>query len=151
MLIYDDDFEWQGFGGQLKLGSGKCRLRIYDLSDEHSGRLAHLKPVIVIARDHPDSPMSVRSCSSHIATLVSSNFNIPSKRMQFVEYAEAKTYGPDDQKVIPEKFMAIDFTWNDNKAMHARIGPVGAPLLDRLKELLAGRWESDDNSIGAIS
>jgi len=144
LLIYEDDFEWQGFGGQLKLGSGKCRLNIYDLSAEQAGYLAHLKPVIVIARDHPDSKMSVRSCSSHIATMVSSTFEISPNRMQFVEYAEEKRYGPDDQKVIPEKFVAVDFTWKDNKAMHARLGPVGPPLVDRLKELLAGKLDDND-------
>ncbi len=146
MLIYDDDFEWQGFGGQLKLGSGKCRLSIYDLSAEKLGRLALLKPVIVIARDHVDSKMSVRSCSSHIATMVSNTFEIPPNRMQFVEYAEKKTYGPDDQKVIPEKFVAVDFTWKDNKAMHARLGPVGPPLLDRIKELLADKLDREEKS-----
>lgn len=139
MLIYNDDFEWQGFGGQLKLGSGKCRLSIFDLSAEPAGRLAHLKPVIVIASDHPDSNMSVRSCSSHIATIVSSTFEIAPNRMQFVEYAEEKTYGPNDQKVIPEKFVAVDFTWKDNKAMHARLSSLGPPLLDRLKNLMANK------------
>ncbi len=145
MLIYEDVFEWQGFGGQLKLGSGKCRLSIFDLSSEQAGRLAHLKPVIVIASDHPDSLMSVRSCSSHIATMVSSTFEIPPNRMQFVEYAEEKTYGPDDQKVIPEKFVAVDFTWKDNKAMHARLYSPSPPLLDRLKELLAGKVDGDED------
>ena len=139
MLLYDDDFEWQGFGGQLKLGSGKCRLIIFDLSAEQAGRLAHLKPVIVIASDHPDSKMSVRSCASHIATMVSSTFDISPNRMQFVEYAEEKTYGPDDQKVIPEKFVAADFTWKDNKAMHARLSSLGPPLLERVKKLLADK------------
>jgi len=146
MLIYDDDFEWQGFGGQLKLGSGKCRLRIYDLSAEQMGSLAHLKPIIVIAKDHPDSLMSVCSCSSHIATLVSSSMGIPPNRMQFVEYTEEKVYGPDDQKVIPEKFVAVDFTWQDNKAMHARLSSLGPPLLGRLKSLLAGKVEGDEES-----
>ncbi len=143
MLIYDDDFEWQGFGGQLKLGSGKCRLCVYDLSAEQLGGLAHLKPVIVLAMDHPDSRMSVRSCSSHIATMVSSTFDILPNRMQFVEYSAEKTYGPDDQKVIPEKFVAVDFTWKENKAMHARLRSVGPPILDRFEELLAGKWDID--------
>ena len=146
MLIYDDDFEWQGFGGQLKLGSGKCRLSIYDLSAEQASGVAHFKPVIVIARDHPDSKMSVRSCSSHIATMVSSTFNIRPNRMQFVEYSEEKTYGPEDQKVIPEKFVAVDFSWKDNKAMHARLMSLGPPLLQRLKSLLAGGLDDEENS-----
>ena len=148
MLLYDDEFEWQGFGGQLKLGSGKCHLSIFDLSAEHTGRLAHMKPVIVIASDHPDSKMSVRSCSSHIATMVSTSFEIPPNRMQFVEYAAEKTYGPDDQKVIPEKFVAIDFSWKDNKAMHARLSSPGPPLLDRIKELLAAKLDGGQDLVG---
>jgi len=32
MLIYDGVYAWKGFGGMLKLASGQCRLRIYDLT-----------------------------------------------------------------------------------------------------------------------
>ena len=31
MLIYDDIYSWEGWGGKLRLASGKCRLRIFDL------------------------------------------------------------------------------------------------------------------------
>jgi hypothetical protein len=62
MLIYDDIYSWEGWGGTLRLASGKCRLRIFDLTEKNRDRLAHLRPIIVIASDVPDSKMSVRSC-----------------------------------------------------------------------------------------
>ncbi|MGD8970285.1 MAG: hypothetical protein PVG01_02675, partial [Desulfobacterales bacterium] len=70
MLIHDDIFAWEGFGGRLRLGSGKCRLRIIDLGKGRHKGLAHLRPYIVVATDVPESRMSVRSCVSHIATSV---------------------------------------------------------------------------------
>lgn len=143
MLIYDDVFEWKGFGGKLKLASGKCHLKIFDLSEEPSGGLAHLKPVIVVAMDHPDSRMSVRSCSSHIATMVSKKLNIPPNRMQFVEYSSQRTYGHGKNKVIPEKFEAVDFTWKDDLAIHAKLRSLGPPLLDRLMALMAADRDGD--------
>jgi len=104
MLIYDDIFSWDGFGGKLKLASGKCRLKIYDLGGEQTDGLLLLKPIIVIAMDHPDSKMSVRSCSSHIATMVIQTFQIAPGRMQFVEYYPQKTYGKEGKNFIPEMF-----------------------------------------------
>jgi hypothetical protein len=29
MMMYDDIFSWEGWGGELRLASGECRLRIY--------------------------------------------------------------------------------------------------------------------------
>ena len=31
MLIVDDVFAWEGWGGRLRLEAGKCRLKIFDL------------------------------------------------------------------------------------------------------------------------
>ena len=137
MVIYDDVFEWKGFGGKLNLGSGKCRLKIYDLSEDPAGRLLHLKPIVVVAIDHPDSAMSVRSCSSHIVTMVSKTFGIAPNRIQFVEYYSQRTYGHGQKKVIPEKFEAVDFTLKDDMAIHPRLRPLAPPLLDLLTELMA--------------
>ncbi len=137
MLIYDDIFNWKGFGGKLKLASGKCRLKIYDLSKDQADGLVHLKPIIVIAIDHPDSKMTVRSCSSHIATMVSQEFHVAPGRMQFVEYYPQKTYGRDGKNFIPEIFEAVDFSWIDNLAMHPKLRPLAPPLLKRLLELFA--------------
>jgi hypothetical protein len=141
MLIYDDIFSWKGFGGKLKLASGKCRLKIFDLSSDQTDGLVHLKPIVVIAIDHPESKMSVRSCSSHIATMVSQQFHVAPSRMQFVEYYPQKTYGRDGQNFIPEIFEAVDFSWKDDLAMHPKLRPPAPPLHKRLLELL-----SDDRS-----
>ena len=70
MLIYDDIYSWEGWGGKLRLASGKCRLRIFDLKKGNKKGLAHLRPIIVIAADVPESRMSVRSCCGHIATCI---------------------------------------------------------------------------------
>ena len=51
MKIYDDMFTWEGFGGKLRLASGKCQLKIYDLNKGEDRRLVHLKPVVVVATD----------------------------------------------------------------------------------------------------
>ena len=136
MLIYDDIFNWKGFGGELKLASGKCHLKIYDLSRDQADGLVHLKPIVVIATDHPESKMSVRSCSSHIATMVSQEFRVAPSRMQFVEYYPRKTYGRDGKNFIPEIFEAVDFSWIDNLAMHPKLRPPAPPLLKRLLALL---------------
>ena len=136
MLIYDDIFNWEGFGGKLKLASGKCWLKIYDLSGDQKDGLLHLKPIIVIAKDHPGSKMSVRSCSSHIATMVSQKFKILPSRMQFVEYYPKKNYGRQGRHFIPEIIEAVDFTWKEDMAIHPRLRPPSAPLLKRLLALL---------------
>jgi len=136
MLIYDDIFNWKGFGGKLKLASGKCRLKIYDLSKDQTDGLVHLKPLLVIAIDHPESKMSVRSCSSHIATMVSEKFHIAPSRMQFVEYYPQKTYGKDGKRAIPEMFEIVDFTWKEGLAIHPVLRPPAPPLLKRLLALL---------------
>ena len=135
MLIFDDIFSWEGFGGKLKLGSGKCRLRILDLNQGNRAGLTHLKSMVVVATDLPDSKMSVRSCSSHIATMVGRRFNIPHHRMQFVEYYPRKTYGNRNRNVIPEVFEAVDFTWKGDKALHPKLRPLGPPLLDLLIDM----------------
>ncbi|MBW2178731.1 MAG: hypothetical protein JRH03_17715, partial [Deltaproteobacteria bacterium] len=76
MLIFDDILRWDGFGGKLRLASGKCKLRIYDFNRGDSGGLVHLKPVVVVATDLADSKMTVRSCCGHIATTVVRNHHI---------------------------------------------------------------------------
>jgi hypothetical protein len=95
MLIHDDIFEWQGWGGKLKLGSGKCRLRIFDFKDRQAKDLALLKPIIVLVSDVPDSKMPVKSAVSHVATLVTEEFNLDPHRILWVEYYPESRYGKD--------------------------------------------------------
>jgi hypothetical protein len=136
MLIYDDIYAWSGWGGKLKLGSGKCRLRIYDLKKGSHRGLMHLRPIIVVVSDVEDSKISVRSCSSHIATLVTKTFNIDPLRMLWVEYSPEHKYGAGDTHFIPEKLDAVEFSWHGDKAIQPKYRPLMPSLLDEIKKLI---------------
>ncbi|MGA8179470.1 MAG: hypothetical protein WB792_05395 [Desulfobacterales bacterium] len=136
MLIYDDIYAWSGWGGKLKLGSGKCRLRIYDLKKGNKKDLMHLRPIIVVVSDVKDSTISVRSCSGHIATLVTKAFNIDPLRMLWVEYYPEHKYGAGDTHFIPEKLDAVEFSWHGDKAIQPKYRPLVPPLLDEIKKLI---------------
>jgi len=138
MLIHDDTFAWKGFGGVYQLAAGQCRLRIFDLSKTEHGKVAHLKPIVVVVSDLPDSKaqfrqISVRSCASHIATSVAAQFNINPHRMTYVEYYAPSTYGDRNQHEIAAKYDAVDFSWFEDKALH----PKWRPLDSALRELVA--------------
>ena len=135
MLIYDDIFSWEGWGGRLRLASGKCWLRIFDVKKNDTKGLAHLRPMIVIASDVTQSRMSVRSCTGHIATRVTIQFNIEPSRMLYIEYYPETRYGERRQHVIPEKYDAVDFTWLDGRAIEPKWRTLRSPLLDVIKEM----------------
>jgi hypothetical protein len=135
MLIRDIIYSWKGWGGKFNLGSGMCRLQIYDLSKGDSKRLAHLRSIIVIVSDIPQSSMSVRSCASHIATMVSRDFNIDPQRMLWIEHYPKKTYGKKNEHVIPETFEAVDFEWHDDNAIKPKWRILQPPLLDEIKAM----------------
>ena len=44
MLIHDDTYSWEGFGGIFDLASGRCRLRIFDLSREGKTNVMQIAP-----------------------------------------------------------------------------------------------------------
>jgi len=134
MLIHDDIFSWEGFGGKLRLGSGKCRLRIFDLTADGKKGLAHLKPIIVVVTDIPESKMSVKSCASHIATTLTQKFNIDPQRMLFLEYYPRVTYGTKNEREIPERYDAVEFVWHSEKAMHPKWRMLRPPMLDVVKK-----------------
>lgn len=136
MLIHDDIFAWEGFGGLLRLGSGKCRLRIFDLRQAGHRNLAHLRPYIVVASDIAESRMSVRSCAGHIATSVTKAFAISPNRMVFVEYYPQSTYGIGGDNLIPEHYDAVEFNWHGDKALHPRWRPLQQPLLDIVRQAM---------------
>jgi hypothetical protein len=138
MLIHDDTFHWRGWGGKLGLGSGKCRLRIYDLNKKDEKKLSHLKSMVVVVSDVPGSNVSVRSCNSHVATMVAKQFEIPPHRMLFIEYYPEKTYGPEGKRVISEKFDLVEFTWHGDKAVQPVWKDLAAPLLEKIKHLING-------------
>lgn len=138
MLIHDDILTWKGFGGLLDLASGRCRLRIFDLNQSNAGKVTHMKPMVVVASDLPDErpafkKVSVRSCNSHIATCVVEQFHIEPHRMIFVEYYPASTYGDRNQHHIPAKYVAVDFVWYSDKALH----PKWRTLESHLVELIS--------------
>ena len=135
MLIYDDIYSWEGWGGKLRLASGKCHLRIFDLKNRNSKGLAHLKPMIVIVSDIVESPMSVRSCSGHIATSITREFNIKPHRMLFIEYYPQTVYGQHREHIISEKYDLVEFNWHQGQAIEPKWRTLKSPLLDMIIEL----------------
>jgi hypothetical protein len=138
MLIHDDIYAWQGWGGKLRLASGKCRLRIYDLKQSGSLPAAHLRPMIVIVSDVAGSPMSVRSCAGHVATSVARDFAIKPSRMMYIEYYPESVYGERGDHVIAEKYEAVDFDWTEGGALRPRWRILQGPLLESLKKIVSG-------------
>ena len=136
MLIHDDIFSWSGWGGKLKLGSGKCRLRIYDLTKDVKKSLMYLRPIIVVVSDVPGSKMSVRAATSHVVTMVAKEFNLDPHRMLWIEYYPEQKYGVDDKYVILEKFDAVEFKWIEKNAIQPRWRTIKPPLLDEIKRLV---------------
>ena len=137
MLIHDDIFEWSGWGGKLSLGSGKCRLRIYDLKETGAKSPSHLHNTIVIVTDAPGSKMSVKSCTSHIATQVIKEFNLNPQRTLWVEYYPESKYGANDEHVIPERFEAVEFAWHADSAIKPQWRELKPPLWGEIKKLIA--------------
>jgi hypothetical protein len=136
MLIYDDIYSWEGWGGKLRLASGKCRLRIFDLSKGDKKGLTHLRPMIVIVSDVDESPMSVRSCSGHIATSIAREFKIKPHRMLFIEYYPPTVYGQHREHAIAEKYDLVEFNWQRDKAIEPKWRTLKPPLLDMILELV---------------
>ncbi len=134
MLIHDGIFEWPGFGGKLRLSSGRCRLRIYDLST--GGATAYLRPMVVVVSDVPDSRLSVRSCAGHVATCVSREFRIRPARMLYVEHTPPSVYGPQGERAVAEKFDAVDFEWTEGGAIRPKWRALQGPVLERLQKLI---------------
>lgn len=138
MLIHDDTYHWHGWGGKLRLANGKCRLRIYDLEKAGSLPIAHLRPIIVLVSDVSGSPMSVRSCAGHVATSISRDFGIDPSRMMYIEYYPESVYGERGERVIAEKYEAVDFDWTAGGAIHPSWRTLQGPLLDSLKTIVSG-------------
>jgi len=142
VLIYDDIYSWEGFGGIMRLASGKCRLQIFDLKQGDKKGLAHLRPIIIIASDVADSQMSVRSCCGHIATGVARDYNIKPDRMMFIEYYPQTVYGEQQDHVIAEKYDVVDFNWHEDKAIQPKWRTLKPPMLDVVKELVEKKSSS---------
>lgn len=150
MLIHDDVFSWQGFGGVYQLSAGRCRLRVFDLSRGDHRNVTPLKPMLVVVSDLPDNGslprrMSVRSCTGHIATSVAAKFGIDPQRMVYVEYYPPSQYGEHRQFNIPAKYEAVDFSWEAGKAMHPRWRSLTMPLLQVVVDLIAATQRPDES------
>lgn len=137
MLIYDDIYSWEGWGGALRLGHGRCRLRIFDLRRGAAKRVAYLRPVIVVVTDVPESKTTIRNYGGHIATRVVQDFDFEPNRVLWVEYYPAVRYGIRGEKVIPERYDTVSFAWHREKAMHPQWRPLKPPMLDLVRELMA--------------
>ncbi len=136
MRVHDGIYEWEGFGGRLKLASGRCRLRIYDLARESARGAVPLYATLVIVADVPGSPMSVRSCAGHVATAVARDFTIDPHRMLFVEYSPQSVYGEHGERVIPERYTAVDFNWTAGGAIQPKWRVLTPPLLDAIRQIV---------------
>ncbi len=142
MLIHDDIFAWEGFGGVFHLAAGQCWLRLYDLSRGARPNVAMIRPIVAVVSDLPDEgtpnikKVTVRSCASHIATMVAQRFKIDPHRMTYVEYYPASTYGEHNQHVIEARYEKVDFSWHGDKALHPKWRPLPQPLLAMVVGLL---------------
>lgn len=136
MLIHDDIYTWEGWGGRLRLASGKCRLRIFDRRKSADNPVTILRPMIVVVSDVADSKMSVRGCAGHIATCVTRDFDIDPQRMLYVEYYSRVVYGKHNEHEIPEQYVVVDFIWNEGRALHPRWRPLKPPIFDIVKNLM---------------
>lgn len=148
MLVHDGIFTWDGWGGALRLASGKCRLRIIDLGRDKTPGVTHMKPFVVVVEDLPtEGPnlgrMSVRSCCSHIATQVVEKFHIDPARMVFVEYYPAKIYGDKGQYTVAERLEVVALAWTDGKALRPHWKPMTDPLRRTVLDLLRGESSTD--------
>jgi hypothetical protein len=134
MLIHDGIYDWPGFGGRLKLASGRCRLRIFDLSKAPPGaKTAHLRPTIVLVSDVPGSRMSVRSCAGHVATCISREYALSPGRMMYVEHYPQSIYGRQGERIIPEKFDAVEFEWTEGGAIRPKWRTLQGPILEAIR------------------
>lgn len=138
MPVRDIIYSWKGWGGKLSLGSGMCRLRIYDMTRSESKSVSHLRPIIVVVSDIPESGMSVRSCAGHIATMVTKDFHIDHHRMLWIEHYPAKSYGEKNEHIIPESFEAVEFEWHEGSAIKPKWRFLKPPLLDEISKMVKG-------------
>lgn len=142
MLIYDDIYKWDGWGGKFKLASGKCRLRIFDLRENRQKSVALFKPFVVIVADIPsDAPqgpnqMTVKSCASHIATRVVKEFDIDPFRMVWVEHYPLDDESKKLRYVPKERFDEVEFYWRGKEALHPKWKNLVPAMETLVKELV---------------
>ena len=119
----------------MQLGSGSCRLKIFNLADKRASGLSHLKPFILVLSDLAESSISIRSCPGHIATGIFDKYDIDPQRTIYVEYYPPTTYGENKDRLIAERYDVVEFTWREGKAVESKWRPLAPPLLDMIKKL----------------
>jgi hypothetical protein len=80
--------------------------------------------------------MSVRSCTSHIATNVIQQFKIEPERMLFIEYYPQTSYGEHNEHTIAEKYDVVDFIWHEGRAIEPKWRTLKTPLLEVIKGIV---------------
>jgi len=143
MLIFDNIFKWDGWGGRLKLASGQCLMRIFDQTPSDSKQPTMIKPIIVIVTPlNNDLPslrtVSIRSCAGHIATQVVDRFELDPERMLYIEYYPEKRYGANNQQIIDESFERAEFQWHGELALHPSWHPIPPGWVDHIKPMVEG-------------
>ncbi|MGD9017308.1 MAG: hypothetical protein PVH30_07975 [Desulfobacterales bacterium] len=143
MVLFDGIYEWKGWGGLLKLASGKCRMWIFDLNRMEDGHVLHLRPFLVVVSDLPKEGMSkgevtIRSACGHIATRIAEEYGVEPSRMLFVEYFPEKVYGVDPPKRIPAVLDAVEFAWKDRVALEPRRHPLERSMRRRVMAMIEG-------------
>lgn len=141
MRIYDGLYTWDGWGGKMKLASGRCRLRLFDLKKGSEGEVTHLKRFVAVVSDIPfekqgPNQLTVKSCAGHIATNVVKNFSIDPARMLWIEYYPEE---PESKKLrypVPERFDEAEFSWNERGATNVRWKTPSPATVELVKKLL---------------
>jgi len=140
MFIHNDIFTWDGWGGAIRLAAGKCHLWLFDLRriPKRPAGTVFMQPFIgVVMEIDPDNPISLRSVTSHIATRVTQKFHIDPRRLLWVEYAPAHTYGRNQTRSVPAKLDAVEMQWVDGKALIPKWRPLEEPLRSLVLDLIA--------------
>ncbi len=69
--------------------------------------------------------------------------------MLWIEYYPQTTYGPQGERVIPERLDAVEFEWQEDKAIKPKWRPLKPPLLEAVKQLISqNAWNSGPTSTG---
>jgi hypothetical protein len=139
-FIFNDIFTWDGWGGLIRLAAGRCHLWLFDLR-KVSGRpegMIFMQPFVgVIQEIDPGNPVSLRSVTSHVATMVVRRFNIDPRRLLWVEYVPERIYGGQARRTVPEKLDQVELNWVEGKAMIPGWRPLDEPLRTLVKGVIA--------------
>ena len=139
-FIHNNTFAWEGWGGLIRLEAGQCQLWLFDLRQvpRRPEGMIFMQPYVgVVKETEPDNPVSLRSMTSHVATMVVRRFNLDPRRLLWVEYVPAQTYGSRQQRTVPEKLDLVELNWVEAKAMTPSWRPLDEPLRSLVKEIIS--------------